>query len=351
MYRSSTLYLSKNLNSSSRRLISTFQRRQGIIRHRQHMPRSITKKNAQSSTAVPLTLLNKVFTNSNEISRPSSQQLKALFVASAIPMVAFGFMDNLIMIQAGGYIDATFGAALGLATLSAAALGQVVSDVSGVAFGGVVERTFERFSMTKTPSLTNVQRTLPLVRNVRIMGSIVGVAVGCLLGATSLLFMDLEARERQERTAELNDIITKMMLASFEDDGLQCEECRIHLTPASRKKFDPSSLSSPNNNTFNDMSSSSCTLSVQELKLFDQNNDDNNPFLSSEQLCARDGICVSKKNRFYVPIVMDKKNTVVSGVLEFRTDTISEFTIDDKRTAQILARHIGIFMERIVQQQ
>ena len=55
-------------------------------------------------------------------------------------MFAFGFMDNLIMIQAGGYIDATFGAALGLATLAAAAMGQVVSDVSGVIFGSTVER-------------------------------------------------------------------------------------------------------------------------------------------------------------------------------------------------------------------
>lgn len=44
-------------------------------------------------------------------------------------MVGFGFMDNFIMVQAGGYIDATLGVQLGLATLTAAAMGQVVSDV------------------------------------------------------------------------------------------------------------------------------------------------------------------------------------------------------------------------------
>ena len=42
-------------------------------------------------------------------------------------------------LQAGDYIDNTIGVALGLATLTSAAMGQIVSDVSGVAFGGVVE--------------------------------------------------------------------------------------------------------------------------------------------------------------------------------------------------------------------
>ena len=48
-------------------------------------------------------------------------------------------MDNLIMIQAGDFIDKQFGATLGISTLAAAAMGQVFSDVSGVLFGGTVE--------------------------------------------------------------------------------------------------------------------------------------------------------------------------------------------------------------------
>jgi len=318
------------------------------------MPRSVTKKNLPStesksrvslSTSVaPPTLMAQVV---NDANHPSSKQLKAIFIASAIPMVAFGFMDNLIMIQAGGYIDATFGATLGLATLSAAALGQVFSDVSGVAFGGVVERTLHRFHLTKSPSLTNTQRNLPMVRNVRMAGAIIGVAAGCLLGATSLFFMDLEARERRERTAALKDIITKMLLASTEDDGLQCEECRIHLVSASREIFD-SSLSLPNIDAGS--SSSSCTLTVQQLKPFNNNKfGDDEQSLPPQELCARDAICISKNNSFYVPIVMNKKNNTLGGVLEFRSN-ISGFTMDDKRTAQILARHIGIFMERLAQE-
>jgi hypothetical protein len=51
----------------------------------------------------------------------------------------FGFMDNIVMINVGDFIDNTIGVALGLSTLTAAAFGQCCSDVSGVMFGGYVE--------------------------------------------------------------------------------------------------------------------------------------------------------------------------------------------------------------------
>ena len=70
---------------------------------------------------------------------PSAEQLRIIFVHSAVPMIGFGFMDNMVMIQAGDMIDNTIGVRFGLATLAAAACGQIFSDVSGVAFGGVVE--------------------------------------------------------------------------------------------------------------------------------------------------------------------------------------------------------------------
>ena len=61
--------------------------------------------------------------------KPTKKQLRELFVISAVPMIGFGFMDNFIMIQAGGYIDSTLGVKFGLATMTAAAMGQIVSDV------------------------------------------------------------------------------------------------------------------------------------------------------------------------------------------------------------------------------
>ena len=55
-------------------------------------------------------------------------------------MVGFGFMDNMVMIQAGDLIDNTIGVRFGLKTLAAAACGQIISDMSGVMFGGVEEK-------------------------------------------------------------------------------------------------------------------------------------------------------------------------------------------------------------------
>ena len=96
-------------------------------------------------------------------------------------MMGFGFMDNLVLLLAGSYIDATVGATLGLATLTAAAAGQVVSDVSGVLCGGTLERlTAGWIPMVQ---LSTAQRKLPLARNTALAGSVWGVVVGCLAGA------------------------------------------------------------------------------------------------------------------------------------------------------------------------
>jgi hypothetical protein len=43
-----------------------------------------------------------------------------VFTASAIPFVGFGFLDNLIMIVAGDYIDAKLGAAFAISTMASA---------------------------------------------------------------------------------------------------------------------------------------------------------------------------------------------------------------------------------------
>jgi hypothetical protein len=136
----------------------------------------------------------------------SRDQLKHLFLCSAIPMIGFGFMDNFIMIQAGSYIDATLGAKLGMSTLMAAALGQVFSDLSGVLFGGVVERSMLTLGLTSSPTipLTAIQRALPIVKNVSMAGSAGGVVLGCLLGASTLLFQSSETREGQVQAAHLS---------------------------------------------------------------------------------------------------------------------------------------------------
>ncbi|GAB5355166.1 hypothetical protein AAMO2058_000182700 [Amorphochlora amoebiformis] len=136
---------------------------------------------------------------------PSPKQLRIHFYHSAVPMIGFGFMDNLVMIQAGDLIDNTIGVKFGLATLTAAAFGQICSDVSGIAFGGVIEAAATKLGLP-VARLSAGQRRLPRVKFIGNFGMICGVILGCLLGMTSLLFKDLDAADRAKREKELDTI-------------------------------------------------------------------------------------------------------------------------------------------------
>jgi hypothetical protein len=76
----------------------------------------------------------------------------------------------------------------GLATLTAAAFGQVCSDSGGVLFGNTVDAIFARFGV-KPPSVTNAQRGLRSFRIATTGGATIGVILGCLLGMINLLFL------------------------------------------------------------------------------------------------------------------------------------------------------------------
>lgn len=87
---------------------------------------------------------------------PLSMLHKVTFVA-AVPFIGFGFVDNLIMIVAGDYIDLTLGVSFGLSTLAAAGLGNLISDVAGVWCGGVIERGSRAIGV-KPPNLSRAMQ-------------------------------------------------------------------------------------------------------------------------------------------------------------------------------------------------
>lgn len=117
---------------------------------------------------------------------PTKTQLRRFALSSAVPFIAFGFMDNLVMIQAGDAIDSHFGVWFGLSTLTAAGFGQVLSDFSGVMFGGAIERLAARLGL-KPHDMTHGQRKSTMVVRLGLAAKGVGVIVGCLLGMSSLL--------------------------------------------------------------------------------------------------------------------------------------------------------------------
>jgi len=115
-------------------------------------------------------------------------------------MVGFGFMDNIIMIQAGDLIDSSLGVTFGLSTLTAAALGNVCSDTSGCLFGGIVESASEKLKLPG-PNFTPAQASMRIVRLWATGGAVVGVVCGCLLGMTQLFVIDLDRSERLKKAA------------------------------------------------------------------------------------------------------------------------------------------------------
>lgn len=134
---------------------------------------------------------------------PTRKQLQAYFVCNALPMIGFGFMDQTVMVHAGNAIDLTLGVTFGLSTLSAAACGQICSDVAGVSFGGAIESLAAKCGLPD-PKLSSSQHALASVQRVGLAARIAGVVLGCLIGLTNLLMVDATKTQqlKLERIAE-----------------------------------------------------------------------------------------------------------------------------------------------------
>ena len=94
------------------------------------------------------------------------------------------------MLMAGDEIESTFGARLGLSTLAAAGLGNLVSDLCGLGAADAIENRARRTAWGRPPRLRAADRRRPAVRAARVAGSLVGVSVGCLAGMCPLLWLN-----------------------------------------------------------------------------------------------------------------------------------------------------------------
>mmetsp|Transcript_28305 Transcript_28305/g.70054 ORF Transcript_28305/g.70054 Transcript_28305/m.70054 type:complete len:235 (+) Transcript_28305:32-736(+) len=136
--------------------------------------------------------------NLNKKVPPSIRQLTFVAIASGVPFIGFGFMDNSIMIVAGEAIEVNI-ASLGCTTMCAAALGNLVSDVFGVGLAGYIELLAKRMGI-RDPLLTPYQMKLGVVRWASSLGAAIGVSIGCVLGMFPLLFFaDNEEEEKAKK--------------------------------------------------------------------------------------------------------------------------------------------------------
>ncbi|XP_016815322.1 transmembrane protein 65 isoform X2 [Pan troglodytes] len=118
---------------------------------------------------------------------PTPGQLRYVFIHNAIPFIGFGFLDNAIMIVAGTHIEMSIGIILGISTMAAAALGNLVSDLAGLGLAGYVEALASRLGLS-IPDLTPKQVDMWQTRLSTHLGKAVGVTIGCILGMFPLIF-------------------------------------------------------------------------------------------------------------------------------------------------------------------
>jgi GAF domain-containing protein len=166
----------------------TLQQRIEIHRHllRQHQPPA-------TATAASAT------TGAATVAEPSRHDLYLVAVNTAIPFVGFGIMDNSILIIAGDAIDTTLGVALGISTMCAAAIGNIISDVAGVLLGTFVEDFTQKYLSVPSPVLSDAQRKLRSVRYASQFGCAVGLVIGCIIGMFPLAFMDSNHKHHQHQ--------------------------------------------------------------------------------------------------------------------------------------------------------
>ncbi|SPP86218.1 uncharacterized protein C03B8.3 isoform X1 [Drosophila guanche] len=120
---------------------------------------------------------------------PTAGQLYSIFFVNAVPFIAFGFLDNFIMITAGEYIECYLGHFITLSTMAAAGLGNTISDVMGITMATYVEHGCQILGL-KQPQMAPAQFELKSSKRASSFGRIMGITVGCLLGMCPLWFME-----------------------------------------------------------------------------------------------------------------------------------------------------------------
>jgi transcriptional regulator with GAF, ATPase, and Fis domain len=259
-------------------------------------------------------------------------------------MVGFGFMDNIIMIQAGDLIDSTLGVTLGITTLTAAALGNVCSDSSGVLFGGVVERASERLNLAQ-PDFTPEQADSSSAKMANTLGSLLGVICGCLLGMSTLLFMDMEATERLKRAQQLETIFEPVMNSAKSE--IRCERCTLYLYDEEKRQLWTKQTSGGPATIITldiDAKHGLAAVAAREKRLINVRDAWEDPRFDS-QWDKRTGL----RTRQVLCFPITDSDGKLYGCLQAINTQEGKpaFTVDDEKLLRMLSSHISIFVAAV----
>lgn len=135
---------------------------------------------------------------------PTYLELRQVAIHQSLPFIGFGFLDNLIMIIAGDYIDLTLGVTFGISTMAAAGLGNALSDVAGIGSAFYVERISDKIGV-RSPNFTLAQLQMTRTRWATQIGRAIGVTIGCIIGMFPLLFLPHKDDLAKEATKAEDD--------------------------------------------------------------------------------------------------------------------------------------------------
>ena len=113
-------------------------------------------------------------------------------------MTMFGFIDNFVMIIAGEYIDATIAKTFGYSTMTAAGLGNMISDMGGEEAGSAIDTAIEKMGLDiEDVTDEQIEAAPGGMRFMDKRAGTFGVAIGCLIGMFPLAFMEEEKKEHE----------------------------------------------------------------------------------------------------------------------------------------------------------
>ncbi|CAH0394922.1 unnamed protein product [Bemisia tabaci] len=137
------------------------------------------------------------------VPQPTRSDIIRVAIFNAIPFIGFGFLDNFFMITFGDTIEAALSGFIVITTMTAAALGNTISDILGIGSAWYVEQAVSKLGF-QPPKLLPVQMDMKITRRAANMGRTIGVTIGCILGMSPLLFLKPK-QEIEEPAAEFTD--------------------------------------------------------------------------------------------------------------------------------------------------
>mmetsp|Transcript_57126 Transcript_57126/g.139231 ORF Transcript_57126/g.139231 Transcript_57126/m.139231 type:complete len:454 (-) Transcript_57126:3793-5154(-) len=311
-------------------------------------PSTATSSTAASSTTAAAAAAAVCRRNPNKQCHKTTtlswDQARSLFLSAAVPMVGFGFMDQFIMVSAGSYIDNTLGVQLGLATMSAAACGQVISDSCGVLMGG----TLERLLLVAPAKLSTAQQALPAVRRIKLLGGVLGVIAGCIIGAIPLILSSSREEEEEhhhrqrnegyEKQQRIGSFLNNVMTSPDERWSQHAARCTLHVRRNGKKQVWPSSSSSSS------ATGATATVVVAASSIRGESSDSTTTDPVQQCMDSADAFIVYD-NKLYVPVLSNNNNNQeVIAVLQIESSSSKGHNFDspaDIDDAKQLARHIG----------